>query len=156
MKSRMAEIGCALAGEMSGHIFIKDNYHGFDDALYVAVRVLNTMTKTQKTITDFMDELPQSFTSPECRVDCDDDRKFEVMNALQAHVKTQYEHSALTLIDGIRVNQTDGWWLIRASNTEAVLVVRAEGDDEAALAAKISDIQSLLASQNIHWNGPES
>lgn len=156
MKSRMAEIGCALAGEMSGHIFIKDNYHGFDDALYVAVRVLNTMTKTQKTITDFMDELPLSFTSPECRVDCDDDLKFDVMDALQAHVKTQYDHSALTLIDGIRVNQTDGWWLIRASNTEAALVVRAEGDDEAALAAKISDIQSLLASQNIQWDGPSS
>ena len=156
MKSRMAEIGCALAGEMSGHIFIKDNYHGFDDALYVAVRVLNTMTKTQKTITDFMDELPVSFTSPECRVDCDDDIKFDVMDALQAQIKTQYDHNALTLIDGIRVNETDGWWLIRASNTEAALVVRAEGDDEAALAAKISDIQSLLASQNIRWDGPKS
>ena len=155
MKSRMAEIGCALAGEMSGHIFIKDNYHGFDDALYVAMRVLQTMTKTQKSITQFMDELPASFTSPECRVDCDDDIKFDVMDTLQAHVKNQYDESTLTLIDGIRVTQDDGWWLIRASNTEAALVVRAEGDDETALEAKITAIKDLLARQNIQWDGPE-
>ena len=155
MKARMVEIGCQLAGEMSGHIFIKDQYHGFDDALYVALRLLQTMTKTKKTITAFMDDLPASFASPECRVDCADDVKFEVMAALQAKLKTQYDETSLTLIDGIRVTQDDGWWLIRASNTEAALVVRAEGHEKAALDAKIDDIRTLLATQKISWDGPD-
>ena len=155
-KSRMRQIGCQLAGEMSGHIFIKDHYHGFDDALYVALRVLQTMTKTKISITDFMDELPASFASPECRVDCADDIKFEVMAALQTQVKNQYDETSLTLIDGIRVTQDDGWWLIRASNTEAALVVRAEGHDKTALDAKIEDIRTLLADHNVSWDGPEA
>ena len=153
MKSRMVESGCQLAGEMSGHIFIKDQYHGFDDALYVAMRVLQTMTKTKTSITAFMDALPPSYTSPECRVECDDNVKFDVMDALQALVKTQYDAQNITLIDGIRVNENDGWWLIRASNTEAALVVRAEGINETALNAKINDLRKLLATQNIHWSG---
>ena len=153
MKSRMVESGCQLAGEMSGHIFIKDQYHGFDDALYVAMRVLQTMTKTKTSITAFMDALPPSYTSPECRVECDDNVKFDVMDALQALVKTQYDAQYITLIDGIRVNENDGWWLIRASNTEAALVVRAEGINETALNAKINDVRTLLATQNIHWSG---
>ena len=156
MKSRMREIGCQLAGEMSGHIFIKDHYHGFDDALYVALRVLQTMTKTKQSITDFMDALPASFASPECRVDCPDEIKFEVMDALQAQVKSRYDDASLTLIDGIRITQDDGWWLIRASNTEAALVVRAEGRDKATLNAKIDDMRTLLAGHNIRWDGPDT
>ena len=153
MKTKMAEINCQLAGEMSGHIFIKDGYFGYDDALYVAMRVLQTMTKTKTSITAFMDALPPSYTSPECRVECDDNVKFDVMDALQALVKTQYDAQNITLIDGIRVNENDGWWLIRASNTEAALVVRAEGINETALNAKINDVRTLLATQNIHWSG---
>lgn len=156
MKSRMVEIGCQLAGEMSGHIFIKDQYHGFDDALYVALRVLQTMTKTKTSITSFMDALPASFASPECRVECADEIKFKVMADLQSYVKNHYDEASLTLIDGIRITQDDGWWLIRASNTEAALVVRAEGRDKAALTAKIDDIRTLLAKHNVSWDGPET
>ena len=119
MKSKMAEINCQLAGEMSGHIFIKDGYYGFDDALYVAVRVLQTMIYTKKTITDFMDQLPDSFTSPECRVACPDDVKFTIMDALARDAKTNFPNKQVITIDGIRVQDETGWWLVRASNTEA-------------------------------------
>jgi phosphomannomutase len=152
MKSRMAEIGCELAGEMSGHIFIKDGYYGFDDALYVAVRVLATMAHTGQTITKFMDNLPPSFTSPECRVDCADDVKFDMMDRLAATAKARYGDRDVLLIDGIRVQDKSGWWLIRASNTEACLVVRAEGIDEGALDAKITELKELLASASIIWD----
>ena len=155
MKSRMAEIGCELAGEMSGHIFIKDGYYGFDDALYVAVRVLRTMIATGQTITQFMDQLPPSFTSPECRVACDDDMKFSVMESLADTAKAKAQSGgkevSVLLIDGIRVQDDDGWWLIRASNTEACLVVRAEGVNEVALNKKITELQDILASQDISW-----
>ena len=152
MKSRMAEIGCELAGEMSGHIFIKDGYYGFDDALYVAVRVLAAMAHTGQTITQFMDNLPPSFTSPECRVDCADDIKFDIMDKLAATAKARYGDRDVLLIDGIRVQDDSGWWLIRASNTEACLVVRAEGVDETALDGKITELKELLASCSIIWD----
>jgi len=152
MKSRMRQIGCELAGEMSGHIFIKDGYYGFDDALYVAVRVLATMAHTGQTITQFMDNLPPSFTSPECRVDCADDVKFDIMEQLAATAKARYGDRDVLVIDGIRVQDKSGWWLIRASNTEACLVVRAEGIDEAALDEKIGELTQLLASCSISWD----
>ena len=152
MKSHMAEINCQLAGEMSGHIFIKDGYYGFDDALYVAVRVLKTMAKTGVSITQYMDNLPPSFTSPECRVPCDDEVKFEKMAAFAATAKAQNAGKDILVIDGIRVQDDDGWWLIRASNTEASLIVRAEGKDEETLAIKIAELSALLATQDIIWD----
>ena len=152
MKSRMRQIGCELAGEMSGHIFIKDGYYGFDDALYVAVRVLASMAHTGQTITQFMDNLPPSFTSPECRVDCADDVKFDIMEKLAATAKARYGDRDVLVIDGIRVQDESGWWLIRASNTEACLVVRAEGVDETALDEKIGELTQLLASCSISWD----
>ena len=156
MKSRMVETGCELAGEMSGHIFIKDGYYGFDDALYVAVRLLQTMHRTGQTITDFMDNLPQSFASPECRVPCDDERKFADMTALADAAMRQFSDRDVIVIDGVRVMDETGWWLIRASNTEAALVVRAEGVDETALATKVDELQSLLSQRSISWDGPDS
>ena len=152
MKSRMAEIDCQLAGEMSGHIFIKDGYYGFDDALYVAIRLLRTMIRTNQTITDFMDNLPPSFTTPECRVACDDDIKFEIMDALATAAEAEFSDKDVLLIDGIRVQDETGWWLCRASNTEACLVVRAEGVDDDALARKVAELKALLASQSINWD----
>ncbi len=152
MKSRMAEINCQLAGEMSGHIFIKDGYYGYDDAPYVAVRVLATMAATGQSITDFMDNLPPSFTSPECRVACDDEVKFEKIAALADSAKTRFADKDVMLIDGIRVQDATGWWLVRASNTEACLVVRAEGTDKAALAVKIAELKDLLAEQDLIWD----
>ena len=157
MKTKMAEINCQLAGEMSGHIFIKDGYFGYDDALYVAVRVLRAMVQTKQSITQFMDSLPPSFTSPECRVPCDDEIKFDVMKHLADDAETNIAKDAnrqVITIDGIRVQDETGWWLIRASNTEACLVVRAEGVDEASLQAQIADVKQALAKQNITWDYP--
>ena len=156
MKSRMAEINCQLAGEMSGHIFIKDGYYGFDDALYVAIRVLRTMVQTGQSVTQFMDGLPASYASPECRVMCDDKLKFTIMEQLhQLAVDTMSDKQVIT-IDGIRVQDESGWWLIRASNTEACLVVRAEGRNEASLTQKITELKEVLAKQDIIWDGPAS
>ena len=154
MKSRMVEIGCELAGEMSGHIFIKDGYYGFDDALYVALRVLRAMAVTGQSITDFMDSLPPSYTSPECRVPCADELKFGVMDGVAKAVQEAYPAEAITLIDGIRITDETGWWLIRASNTEAALVVRAEGLSEEALATKTAELENILATQGITWRMP--
>ena len=154
MKSQMAEINCQLAGEMSGHIFIKDGYYGFDDALYVAIRVLRTMAKTGQSITEFMDKLPDVHASPECRVMCDDKIKFTIMDQLHHFASDSLADKDVITIDGIRVQDESGWWLIRASNTEACLVVRAEGRDEASLAHKISEVKEALAQQNIIWDGP--
>lgn len=154
MKSHMAEINCQLAGEMSGHIFIKDGYYGFDDALYVAIRVLRTMAKTGQSITQFMDELPEVHASPECRVMCDDKLKFTIMEQLHQFASDTLSDKEVITIDGIRVQDESGWWLIRASNTEACLVVRAEGRDEASLEQKITEVKEALAQQNIIWDGP--
>ena len=152
MKTRMAEINCQLAGEMSGHIFIKDGYFGYDDALYVAIRVLKTMIVTGQTITDFMDALPPSFTSPECRVACDDETKFVKMSDLAALAQSNYKDKDVLLIDGIRVQDEAGWWLVRASNTEACLVVRAEGINQDALRSKVTELKELLSSQDLQWD----
>ena len=152
MKSRMAEINCQLAGEMSGHIFIKDGYYGFDDALYVAIRVLKTMSETKISLTEFMDNLPPSFATPECRVACDDETKFEVMDSFCQTAQQLYGTRDVITIDGIRVQDEAGWWLIRASNTEACLVVRAEGTNQAALDEKITELTALLASQSLIWD----
>ena len=151
MKAKMKETGCQLAGEMSGHIFIGDGYFGYDDALYVAVRTLRAMKQNNQTITEFMDSLPASHTTPECRVPCDDDVKFSVMAGLADYAKSEFQNCEVIVIDGIRVQDENGWWLIRASNTEACLVARAEGMSEAALAKKMTELESCLATQAIDW-----
>ena len=110
------------------------------------------MVETGVTITQYMDDLPPSFTSPECRVPCDDEVKFAKMDALAAKAKQDNADKDILLIDGIRVQDDDGWWLIRASNTESSLIVRAEGRDEATLAEKITQLTQLLASQDIIWD----
>ena len=113
MKKKMAETGSPLAGEMSGHIFIADDYFGFDDGIYVALRILTQMVQTGQSITAFMDSLPEQHATPELRIDCADDRKFTVMEKLQAVVAQNYAPEAINTIDGVRVTSTAGWWLIR-------------------------------------------
>ena len=154
MKAPMKQINCQLAGEMSGHIFIKDGYYGFDDALYVALRVLKAMHITGQTITEFMDMLPPSYTTAECRVPCADEVKFSLMQTLNQKATDQLHHKDIILIDGIRVQDDTGWWLVRASNTEACLVVRAEGISQDALLQNISEVKQSLAACDIIWDGP--
>ena len=152
MKRKMAETGSPLAGEMSGHIFIADDYFGFDDAIYVALRILTQMVRTGQSITAFMDGLPEQHATPELRIDCADDRKFAVIEKMQAVIAQSHPPEAFTTIDGVRVTSTTGWWLIRASNTEAMLVARAEAISPEALMQLISEIEAALANAGLNWS----
>ena len=152
MKKRMAELNVPLAGEMSGHIFIKDDYFGFDDAIYVALRVLSQMHRTGQSITAFMDSLPPQFATPELRIECDDSKKFAAMDALASFARTRFgsdDMSNISLVDGVRVRSASGWWLVRASNTEAALVARAEGSSQTALDSLIGDLRETLDHANL-------
>ena len=151
MKKRMAEINAPIAGEMSGHIFIADDFYGFDDALYVATRVISQMVRTGQSITDFVDGLPDQHATPELHIACSDTEKFPLMERLSAFAKSHYDHKDLTLIDGVRVRTMDGWWLVRASNTEAALVVRAEGNSVEALDRLVKNIETALGAAGLNW-----
>ncbi len=131
IKARMAETGCPLAGEMSGHIFFNDHWYGFDDALYAAVRLLGIVARGTQTMSAIRKALPQVVNTPELRFNCDDHRKFEVITEVAARLRAA--GATMSDIDGVRVNTGDGWWLLRASNTQAVLVARCEARDEAGL-----------------------
>lgn len=131
IKTKMAETGSPLAGEMSGHIFFADKWYGFDDALYAAIRVLGIVSRLPGALSEFRDNLPVTVTTPELRFNCDDRRKFEVIREVAARLRE--EGANVSEIDGVRVNTSDGWWLLRASNTQAVLVARAEAGDASGL-----------------------
>ena len=124
IKAKMAEIGSPLGGEMSGHVFFADRWYGFDDALYAAVRLLGIVARMDGTLSAVRDALPQVLNTPELRFDCDDRRKFAVVDEVAARLKA--EGAKVASIDGVRVLTADGWWLLRPSNTQAVLVARAE------------------------------
>ena len=131
IKSKMAEMKSPLAGEMSGHIFFADKFYGFDDALYVAVRFLSQVAAGEASVDSLRDSLPAVVNTPELRFDCDETRKFEVVEEVRARLAAN--GADVNDIDGVRVNGPDGWWLLRASNTQAVLVARCEAGDEAGL-----------------------
>ena len=151
MKKRMAEINAPIAGEMSGHIFIADDFYGFDDALYVATRVISQMVRTGQSITDFVDRLPNQHATPELHIACSDTEKFQLVERLSAFAKSHHDPTHLTLIDGVRVRTIDGWWLVRASNTEEALVVRAEGSTIDALDRLIKNIDTALSAAGLDW-----
>jgi phosphomannomutase len=131
IKAKMAEIGAPFAGEMSGHIFYADRWYGFDDALYVAVRLLGIVARLPTPLSAVREALPRVVNTPELRFDCDDERKFAVVQEVAARLRAR--HADINDIDGVRVLTPDGWWLLRASNTQAVLVARAEARDAAGL-----------------------
>jgi phosphomannomutase len=124
IKAKMAETKSPLAGEMSGHIFFADHWYGFDDALYAAVRTLGIVARMQTKLSAVRNALPQVVNTPELRFDCDDTRKFTVIEEVAARLRI--EGAQVVDVDGVRVMTDDGWWLLRASNTQAVLVARAE------------------------------
>ncbi len=131
IKAKMAEVGCPLAGEMSGHIFFADRWYGFDDALYAGVRLLGIVARMDGKLSAVREALPQVVNTPELRFPCDDVRKFAVIEEVAGRLKSA--GAKLSDIDGVRVQTDDGWWLLRASNTQAVLVARAEAHDAAGL-----------------------
>jgi phosphomannomutase len=124
IKSKMAETGAPLAGEMSGHIFFADKWYGFDDAPYSAVRLLGIVARMSETLSAVRDAMPKVINTPELRFDCAEDRKFVVVQEVKDRLAA--DGAKVQDVDGVRVLTDDGWWLLRASNTQAVLVARAE------------------------------
>ena len=145
IKAKMAETKAPFAGEMSGHIFYADRWYGFDDGLYVAVRLMGIVARMDTTLEAVRKALPQVVNTPELRFDCDDTRKFAVVQEVAARLRAA--RADLNDIDGVRVLTPDGWWLLRPSNTQAVLVARAEARDEAGLERlKTALVEQLEAS----------
>ena len=146
IKSKMAEVKSPLAGEMSGHIFFADRYYGFDDGLYVAVRALSILASSDESLAQFRQSLPALVNTPEIRFECSEERKFAIVKEVAARLAKAGAN--VNDIDGVRVRTDDGWWLLRASNTQAVLVARCESGTEAGLSRlKAALAEQLRASQ---------
>jgi phosphomannomutase/phosphoglucomutase len=142
IKAKMKETGAALAGEMSGHIFFADRFFGFDDANYAGGRILELLSHTDKPFSSLFADIPHTVSTPEIRVPCPDDKKFEVVSRIADYFSGNYK---VITIDGARVIFDDGWGLVRASNTQAILVLRFEAVDESSLGRIRGEIEGKLA-----------
>jgi phosphomannomutase/phosphoglucomutase len=131
IKSKLKEEHAALAGEMSGHMFFADRYYGFDDAIYASFRLLEIVSRERRGLAEILADLPKSYFTPEIRLDCPDERKFEIVRKAAEYFRSRYD---VIDIDGARVNFPGGWGLVRASNTQPALVMRFEARDEKTLA----------------------
>ena len=131
IKSKMKETGAPLAGEMSGHVFFADEYYGFDDALYAGVRLIAASARLGKSVTELRGAMPDMINTPEMRFQVDESRKFAAIDEVKQRLAGT--DAEVDETDGVRVTTEDGWWLLRASNTQDVLVARAESDSEAGL-----------------------
>ena len=143
IKSKMKETGAPLAGEMSGHIFFQHRWYGFDDALYAAVRLIEAVSASGKSLTEIVDEMPKSVATPEMRFPVEESRKFAVVGEILHRLSTS--DARVDATDGARVMTKDGWWLLRASNTQDVLVARAESKSKAGLKRLMQQIDDQLA-----------
>ncbi|NVE95503.1 phosphoglucomutase/phosphomannomutase PgmG [Altererythrobacter lutimaris] len=147
IKSKMKETGSPLAGEMSGHVFFADTYYGFDDALYAGVRLLAASARLGKSVTQLRSDMPDMLNTPEMRFQVDESRKFAAIDEVSERLTTNPgpEVEEVNATDGVRVNTKDGWWLLRASNTQDVLVARAESDTQEGLDRLLAQIDAQLA-----------
>jgi len=147
IKSKMKETGAPLAGEMSGHVFFADTYYGYDDALYAGVRLLAASARLGKSVTDLRGAIPAMLNTPEMRFQVDESRKFAAMAEITERLTTNPGPGveSVNATDGVRVNTADGWWLLRASNTQDVLVARAESDTTEGLDRLLALIDEQLA-----------
>nr|WP_301332608.1 phosphomannomutase/phosphoglucomutase [Parerythrobacter lacustris] len=143
IKSKMKQTGSPLAGEMSGHVFFADEYYGFDDALYAGVRLIAAAARLGKSVTELRGAMPAMVNTPEMRFQVDESRKFAAIAEVAARIAASDAVADTT--DGVRVTTDDGWWLLRASNTQDVLVARAESDSEEGLAWLMAQIDEQLA-----------
>jgi phosphomannomutase len=146
IKSKMAEEKAKIAGEMSGHIFFADRYWGFDDGVYAAVRLVNLLAHGDESLADAMDKFPVIFNTPELRIDAPDDKKFAIVDEIAARLKVA--GADVNPVDGVRVNSDDGWWLARASNTQAAIVVRCEAQNAESL-----DVLKAYAREQLEASG---
>ncbi len=137
IKGKMKEEQALLAGEMSGHLFFADRYFGYDDAIYASARLLEILSRTGEKISGIMADVPRTFSTPEIRVTCPDHIKFQVVDDVKAHFAKEYD---IIDIDGVRIPFSDGWGLVRASNTQPVLVLRFEAFTE----ARLEEIRTMI------------
>jgi len=153
IKSKMKELSAPLAGEMSGHVFFAHQYYGYDDALYAAVRLIAASARLGKSVTELRAAMPALCNTPEMRFQVDESRKFAVVDEVAARLAAA--GADVNGIDGVRVSTADGWWLLRASNTQDVLVARAESETEAGLDRLIAQIDEQLALSGVE-RGPQA
>jgi phosphomannomutase len=153
IKSKMKETGAPLAGEMSGHVFFAHQYYGYDDALYAAVRLIAASARLGKSVTQLRGEMPALVNTPELRFQVDESRKFAVIDEVKARLAAA--GADVNDIDGVRVATADGWWLLRASNTQDVLVARAESGNEAGCARLLAEIDAQLEASGLE-RGPQA
>jgi len=142
IKNKMQETNSLLAGEMSGHICFADDYYGFDDAIYAACRILQIVASSKIKVSEMLLDVPKTEATPEIRVDCPDNRKFEIVRELTESFRKKYD---VIDIDGVRVNFGEGWALIRASNTQPVIVFRFEANNAGRLAEIISIVRKAVS-----------
>jgi phosphomannomutase/phosphoglucomutase len=141
IKTKMREEKAALAGEMSGHMFFADRYYGYDDAVYASARLVELLTRSERPLSALVDGLPVMHNTPEIRMPCSDDIKFEVVRRALAHYRRDHH---VVDVDGARVSFPGGWGLVRASNTGPVLVLRCEADSPARLAEIRANLEGCL------------
>ena len=153
VKSKMKETGSPLAGEMSGHIFFAHDYYGFDDALYAGIRLIAACARLGKSVTELRGAMPDMINTPELRFQVDESRKFAVIEEVKARLADSADHVDGT--DGVRVTGPDGWWLLRASNTQDVLVARAESETQEGLERLMEQIDGQLAASGLE-RGPQA
>ena len=147
IKSKMKEVSSPLAGEMSGHVFFADTYYGFDDALYAGVRLIAAAARLGKSVTQLRSDMPQMLNTPELRFQVDESRKFAAIDEITARLANSTDEVNFT--DGVRVTSKDGWWLLRASNTQDVLVARAESNSPEGLVRLMAQIDGQLAASGL-------
>ena len=146
IKEKMKELHAPLAGEMSGHMFFTEGFYGHDDAVYGAARLLRILGDSGKRVDELLADVPRYFSTPELRVDCPDDRKFAVVKAAQEYFA---KHREVIAVDGARILYGDGWGLIRASNTQPILVLRFEALTPARLAEIRAEVEGWLRAQGV-------
>jgi phosphomannomutase len=147
IKTKMKELGAPLAGELSGHIFFGHEYYGFDDALYAAVRLIRAVHLSGLSLTALRGGASARVATPEWRVAVPEARKARVVEEVAARLSAA--GARVTVTDGVRVSTDDGWWLLRASNTQAALTLRAEGRDAAGLERLVASIDAQLADSGV-------
>ena len=148
IKEKMRESGARIAGEMSGHMFFGDDYHGYDDALYAACRLAEVVSRSAGPLSGLLEGIPQLASTPEIRVECGDERKFEIVAAAVDHFKQLYE---VNDVDGARINLPGGWALIRASNTQPIIVLRFEATDLSRLEEIRGEVGGWLQEQGVRF-----
>ncbi len=151
IKKKMKEIGSNFAGEMSGHIFFGDTYYGYDDAIYASIRFLS-LIENGVGLDDFLNKFKITFFTPEIKIKCSEEDKFKIVEKLKIEIKKKYQLSLLNLIDGVRVDLSKGWYLIRASNTENAIIVRIDGNTKENLVDLFDEVQALLKTENLNIN----